>query len=214
LVIDLRHPDAALVEALLSRDEAAFRDLVTRYHRSFITVARQYVSSPATAEEVAQETWLAVIRTLPKFEGRSSLKTWMFAILTNQARGRGSREHRIVPLSSVMATDSESVVDPSRFLDVSNRWGGHWANPPRRVEDLPEECLEGAETMAALRHAIATLPDGQQRVMWLRDVKGWTADEVCTALDLSEANQRVLLHRARSKVRAALENQLESDLSR
>jgi RNA polymerase sigma-70 factor, ECF subfamily len=214
LVIDLRHPDAALVEALLSRDETAFRDLVTRYHRSFITVARQYVSSSAVAEEVAQETWLAVIRTLPQFEGRSSLKTWIFTILTNQARGRGSREHRVVPLSSAIAGDGEVAVDASRFLDASHRWGGHWANPPRRIEDLPEECLEAAETMAALRHAMAALPDSQQRVMWLRDVKGWTADEVCAALDLTEANQRVLLHRARSKVRSALENQLESDLSR
>jgi RNA polymerase sigma-70 factor, ECF subfamily len=213
-VIDLRHPDAVLVEALLSRDETAFRDLVTRYHRSFITVARQYVSSSAVAEEVAQETWLVVIRTLPQFEGRSSLKTWMFSILTNQARGRGSREHRIVPLSSVMPSDGEAAVDASRFLDASHRWGGHWANPPRRIDDLPEESLEGAETMAALRHAMESLPESQQRVMWLRDVKGWTADEVCAALDLTEANQRVLLHRARSKVRAALEHQLESDLTR
>jgi RNA polymerase sigma-70 factor (ECF subfamily) len=126
----------------------------------------------------------------------------------NQARSRGRRDERIVPVSSLV-TDDGPVVDADRFLDASHRWGGHWANPPRHPDTVPEDVLEGAETRAALREAVDALPPNQQRVLWLRDVQGFAADEVCTLLDISEANQRVLLHRARAKVRAALERRIE-----
>ena len=207
------HPDRAAVDALVAGDENAFRALVQRHHASLVRVARQYVSSVGTAEEVAQETWLAVINGLGRFEGRSSLKTWIYTILVNQARNRGRRDERVVPLSSVVTEDGGPVVDPDRFLDASHRWGGHWANPPRHPDTIPEEVLDGAETRAALRAAIDALPPNQQRVLWLRDVQGFSSDEVCTLLDLSEANQRVLLHRARSKVRAALEDRIEENVA-
>ena len=213
MAINPNHPDAALVLALLARDEAAFRDLVTRHHHALVTIARHYVSTQAVAEEVAQETWLAVIRSLPSFEGRSSLKSWIFAILTNLGRSRGVRESRVLPLSSVAletTDDDESPCPQERFLEASQRWGGHWSNAPRRLRDLPEELLESNETLAVIDAAIAALPGSQQRVMWLRDVKGWTSEEVCAVLDLTMANQRVLLHRARAKVRAAVEVHLSS----
>ena len=202
------HPDRPVVEALVAGDESAFRTLVQRHHGSLVRVARQYVSSVATAEEVAQEAWLAVIEGLPRFEGRSSLKTWIYTILVNQARNRGRRDERVVPLSSVVDDDGP-IVDTDRFLDASHRWGGHWANPPRHPDTIPEDVIEGAETRAALRAAIDALPPNQQRVLWLRDVQGFSSEEVRELLELSEANQRVLLHRARGKVRAALERQLD-----
>jgi RNA polymerase sigma-70 factor (ECF subfamily) len=214
---DEAHPDRAVVDALLAGDEAAFRNLVTSMHGALVRVATKHVSSRAVAEEVAQETWVAVIRNLPRFEGRSSLKTWIFTILTNQARSRGVREQRVVPLSS-LAVDgglagelaSDPAVDPERFAGSGNRWAGHWTQPPRRIEGMPEEKVDGDALRAAVERAMGDLPPNQQRVMWLRDVEGWTSEEVCAALELSEGNQRVLLHRARSKVRAALERELES----
>jgi RNA polymerase sigma-70 factor (ECF subfamily) len=214
------HPERVLVAALLAGDEAAFRDLVTRHHGALVRVASKYVASRAVAEEVVQETWVAVIRNLPRFEGRSSLKTWIFTILANQARSRGAREQRVVPMSSVAGADRgpgdelvpHPAVDPERFAGADHRWAGHWTQPPRRIEGLPEEKVDGDELRAAVERALADLPPNQQRVMWLRDVEGWASDEVCAALDLSEGNQRVLLHRARAKVRAALERQLEASL--
>ena len=212
--LDQGYADRALVERLRSGDEKAFRDLVGRHHGAMIQVARRYVSSRAVAEEVAQDTWLAVIKGLGRFDGRSSLKTWVFSILANQARTRGTRDQRSVPWSSIVdAADGEPAVSEERFLEASHRWGGHWANPPRRLSDLPQDRFESDETRAAIATAIADLPALQQRVIRLRDVEGWTADEVCAALELSEANQRVLLHRARSKVRAALERELEASLT-
>ena len=213
------HPDQVLVDALRAGDEAAFRELVTRHHGALVRVAMRYVSTRAVAEEVAQETWLAVIRNLPRFEGRSSLKTWIFTIHANQARSRGVREQRVVPLSSLAGHGNESfgdeladesAVDPERFAGRGDRWSGHWTQPPRRVEGLPEEKLDGDELQFAVERAMADLPPNQQRVMWLRDVEGWTSEEVCEALELTEGNQRVLLHRARSKVRAVLERELDS----
>ena len=214
-------PDQVLVDALLAGDEAAFRDLVTRHHGALVRVAMRYVATRAVAEEVAQETWLAVIRNLPGFEGRSSLKTWIFTILANQARSRGVREQRVVPLSSLAGHGSgafgdeltdEPAVDAERFAGRGDRWAGHWTQPPRRVEGLPEEKLDGDELRSAVERAMADLPPNQQRVMWLRDVEGWTSEEVCEALELTEGNQRVLLHRARSKVRAVLERELEDSV--
>lgn len=205
------HRDAELVRSLLAGDELAFRDLVRRLHGPLVRVARRYVASDAAAEEVAQDTWLAVIDGLDRFEGRASLKTWIFTILVNQARTKGRREARSVPVSSVV-TDDGPVVDPDRFLDASQEDPGHWASPPRHPATLPEDVVENAETRVALRAAVDTLPAAQQRVIWLRDVEGLSSSEVCDLLGLTEGNQRVLLHRARAKVRAALERRWEEGL--
>jgi RNA polymerase sigma-70 factor (ECF subfamily) len=209
------HPDREVVEALCGGDEEHFRALVNRHHRAMVAVAANYVPSRAIAEEVAQDTWIAVVQQLERFEGRSSLKTWIFAILVNQARNRGAREQRSVPMSSLVDLGpDEPAVDPGRFCRADDpEWPGHWDRPPRSLDSYPADVLERAETARAVEAAIAALPVNQQRVVWLRDVEGWSAVEVCEALGLSEANQRVLLHRGRSKVRAALEVTLEGSLS-
>ncbi len=207
-MLEQAHPDGALVAALHDGDERAFRTVVGRHHAAMVRVALGFVPSRAVAEEVAQDTWLAVIKGLPSFEGRSSLKTWIFTILVNQARTRGRREHRSVPFSSVGGDDGDAgpTVDPDRFLS-DGQWVGHWSHPPTPF-DTTGGRLEDAETRAVVEQAVAALPANQQRVVWLRDVEGWTAAEVCDALELTEANQRVLLHRGRAKVRAALERHL------
>lgn len=207
-MLEQAHPDGALVAALHDGDENAFRTVVGRHHAAMVRVALGFVPSHAVAEEVAQDTWLAVIKGLPSFEGRSSLKTWIFTILVNQARTRGRREHRSVPFSSVGGDDGDAgpTVDPDRFLS-DGQWVGHWSHPPTPF-DTTGGRLEDAETRAVVEQAVAALPANQQRVVWLRDVEGWTAAEVCDALELTEANQRVLLHRGRAKVRAALERHL------
>jgi RNA polymerase sigma-70 factor, ECF subfamily len=200
--------DARIVAALRRGDERAFALLVDRYHASLVRLALGFVRDRAVAEEVAQETWLAVVKGIGRFEGRSSLKTWIFRILTNTAKTRGGREARTVPFSALAGTDEdgEPSVDPERFLEASHpQWPGHWASPPASWRELPEERLGARETLACARDAIAMLPEAQARVISLRDVEGWSAEEVCEVLGISEVNQRVLLHRARSKVRAALE---------
>jgi RNA polymerase sigma-70 factor (ECF subfamily) len=199
-----------LVRALRNGDEAAFETLVERYHVALRRFALTFVRTSALADEVVQETWLGVIRGIRRFEGRSSLKTWIFQILANTAKTRAEREARAVPLSSLAGTgDDGHAVDPSRFLDDQHeRWPGHWAAPPNRWDEQPEEALLGRETLAVLRDAIGALPPMQRRVIELRDVEGWSAEEVCDLLAISEANQRVLLHRARSKARGALEAHL------
>ena len=203
---------AEIVDALRRRDEAVFAALVDEYGPAMLRVARMYVSSRAVAEEVVQEAWLGVIGGIGRFEGRSSLKTWIFRIVTNIAKTRGEREGRSVPFSAVGGgnDDGEAVVDPDRFLD-SGRWAGHWTSAPSRWSDLPEEQLVGGETVAVVEQAIAALPDVQRTVITLRDVDGWSAEEVRNALELSETNQRVILHRARSKVRKALEGYLDGE---
>jgi RNA polymerase sigma-70 factor (ECF subfamily) len=144
------------------------------------------------------------------------LKTWIFRILTNIAKTRGAREGRTIPLSALVAAEVDAddpAVDPSRFLDQQHaRWPGHWASPPTRWDEIPEEHLAGRETLDVLKAAVERLPPAQRQVLVLRDVEGWEADEVCELLELSEANQRVLLHRARSKVRRALEEHLADSL--
>jgi len=196
--------EAALVAGLRAGDEAAFRALIEMYHAMFVRVARMYVSTQAVAEEVAQETWLAVLEGIGRFEGRSSLKTWLFRILTNRAKTRGAREGRSLPFSSL--EPAEPAVEADRFRAGDHNWPGHWAAPPI---GFPEERLLAGEARAVIERAIAGLPPTQRAVISLRDVEGWDADEVCNALTLTETNQRVLLHRARSAVRAALEQYLE-----
>jgi RNA polymerase sigma-70 factor (ECF subfamily) len=199
--------DARLHRALLGGDEEAFRGLIERYHAPLVRLAMTYVRDPGVAEEVVQETWLGVLEGLERFERRSLLKTWIFRILTNKAKTRAVRERRSVPFSSLSpAADEGPSVEPERFLDSRHAvWPGHWASPPRSWDDVPERHLESAEVRGVIEAAIAELPPLQAQVISLRDVEGWSATEVCELLELSEVNQRVLLHRARSKVRAALE---------
>jgi RNA polymerase sigma-70 factor, ECF subfamily len=198
--------DRAMVAALRSGDERAFEDLVMRYHSSLIRVALMYVRDRAVAEEVVQETWLAVLEGIDRFEGRSSLKTWIFRILTNRAKTRGQREGRQVTISA-LAGEDEPEVPLDRFLppeDPHRPLG--WVAPPRA---WPEERLLASETVQRLRDAIAELPPAQQAVIGLRDVEGFSADEVAAALDISAGNERVILHRARSGIRRKLEEYFE-----
>lgn len=198
--------DAALLHALCAGDEGAFALLVTKYHPALIRIATLYVADVATAEEVAQETWLAVLRGLAKFEGRSSLETWIFRILANRARTRGRRDRRMVPFAALVDAKldrQETTVDPSCFRAEGDPYPGHWVSYPPAWTG-PEERALAQETRAYLDAAIAQLPPAQRAVLVLRDVHGLAAHEVCQILDLSTANQRVLLHRARAKMRRAL----------
>ena len=204
----LRQGEEELLAGVRRGDEAAFAALVGRHHAAMVRVARMHVASAAAAEEVAQEAWLGVLQGLAAFQGRSSLKAWIFSIVSNCAKTRGARDRRMVPLSALADEDGGSgpSVDPDRFLGEGHpRWAGHWSQPP---EPWREDALESRETMAAVRAAMDELPPMQRAVMTMRDVEGLDSDEACQVLGISEANQRVLLHRARSKVRRALERHL------
>jgi RNA polymerase sigma-70 factor (ECF subfamily) len=198
--------DLRLVERLRDGDEAAFTGLVAKHHGRLLWLARTFLSSPASAEEVVQDTWMAVLRGLHGFEGRSSLVTWIYRILANRARTRAVRDGRLVLFSDLERDGGgdEPAVDPSRFTD-----GGSWAEPPGRWErGDPETLLLRSEMRHDIQEAIAGLPPAQRAVVTLRDVEGLSSDEVCNILDLSETNQRVLLHRARSRLRRELERHL------
>ena len=201
--------DRHVVAALRRGDEKVFMDLVQRYRASMLWVAQRYVRDRAIAEDVVQETWLAVIQGIDRFEGRSSLRTWIYRILVNRAQTRAQREGRSLPFSALGDGDEDApAVDPSRFQS-SGRGAGQWSAPPQSWAALPEDRVESRETVDCIRMAIEALPDRQRTVIALRDIDGWTAMEVREALDISDANQRVLLHRARSKVRMACERMLE-----
>lgn len=202
----LSREDAQLVAGLRARDEAAFAAMLRMYGTGMLRVARTYVSSRAVADEVVQEAWLAVLNGIDRFEGRSSLKTWLYRIVANTAKTRGVRESRSTPFSSL--ADDENTVLPERFLGPDERFPGHWAIPPASWAGIPEDRLLAGETMEVIRRTIERLPVSQRAVLELRDIEGLSADEVCNALDLTETNGRVLLHRARAKVRAALEEYL------
>jgi RNA polymerase sigma-70 factor, ECF subfamily len=196
--------DHALVERLKAGDEQAFMDLVVRWSPSLVRVARMYVPSAAVAEEVVQETWLAVLQGIDRFEGRSSLRTWVFSILVNRARTRGERERRSVPFAALAREESEgdfAAVDAARFVGA-----GAWAAAPVRWWEEPERALASSEAVDRIESEIAKLPEMQRLVITMRDVEGLSSEEVRSALAISETNQRVLLHRARSKVRAGLED--------
>jgi RNA polymerase sigma-70 factor, ECF subfamily len=205
--------ERALVAALRRGDEAAFARLVASLHRSMLGLAMVHVGDRSVAEEVVQDAWVGVLQRLDRFQGRSSLKTWVLRIVSNRAKTRAVRERRTIPLSALAggpdADADEAAVDPDRFLPAGHRWAGHWATPPASWRELPEERLLSQETMAEIERVVATLPPMQRAVLVLRDVEGLTAPEACQLLELTEANQRVLLHRARSKVRAALERYLD-----
>jgi RNA polymerase sigma-70 factor, ECF subfamily len=200
--------DEQLVARLKRGDESAFAELISAYSPALLRVAQARVRTRAVAEEVVQETWLAVLHGLEGFEGRSSLKTWIFRILTNIAITRGTRESRCLPFSSLAASEADEpddAVDASRFLPADHdRWPHHWALGPTRWQ-TPEEGLLSGETRDCILRAVESLPPAQRTVITLRDIEGWPSEEVCEALGVSEGNQRVLLHRARSKVRSAVE---------
>jgi RNA polymerase sigma-70 factor (ECF subfamily) len=206
-----KQEDMRVVEKLRSGDEAAFTDLVNRYHSSLLRLATAYVAEQSVAEEVVQDTWMGVLEGLDRFEGRSSLKTWIFSILTNKAKTRGVRERRSVPMSALTADESEPhepTVDPSRFQS-SGHWQDYWsAYPESWDENTPEKQALDREGAALLGQAIDALPPRLKQIIVMRDIEGLESQEVCAILSVSEANQRVLLHRARSRVRQALEGYL------
>ncbi len=201
-----------MVEGLRNGNEATFGALIDRHQGSMLQVAGLYVADRNAAEDVVQETWMAVIRGIDRFDGRSSIKTWIFRILTNRAKTMGRRAARVVPISSLngSAGSDGHAVDPGRFFDTRHPyWPGHWCSPPSRWTEGPEDRVATKEAVDLVLRAITALPPAQREVVTLRDVECWTAAEVCNALGLSETNQRVLLHRARSKVRRQLEEHYE-----
>ena len=205
--------ERTLIEKLRRRDEGAFLELVERYHGYLIALANVFVSNRAVAEEVVQEAWLAVLKGIDRFEERSSFKTWISRIVMNLARTRGVRESRMISFSHFADREvqgSEPAVDSARFRSSSDEYPGHWSVAPRPWNLDPEAQLLNKETMAVLEQAIHSLPEAQRLVLTMRDIQGWNAEEVCNALTISETNQRVLLHRARSKVRGFLENHYSS----
>jgi RNA polymerase sigma-70 factor (ECF subfamily) len=205
--------EQALVQALRAGDEAAFVALVNQYYTPMLRLAAIYVSRRAIAEEVVQETWLGVLQGLQRFEGRSSLKTWIFRILTNRAKTRAEREGRSIAFSALRPDhDTEPTIDPDRFWpDDHPQWANIWVSYPRRLEGVPDDQLLSNELRAQIDQVIATLPPNQRQVITLRDIEGWNSEEVCTLLELSDANQRVLLHRARARVRGVLEKYLNGE---
>jgi len=201
-----------LISALRAGNDSAFMQLVDAYHARMVRLAQSFVGDAMVAEEVAQEAWLGVLRGVQRFEGRSSLQTWIFTILTNCARTRAQREQRTVPFSDVFAAqdDDEPTVAPGRFQQ-EGRWRGHWQDGPSSWREIPENRILAQETLDRVRAAIDALPPNQRTVILLRDVDGVEAADVCNILQISESNQRVLLHRARAKVQAALARYLSED---
>lgn len=203
----------ALLRQLRAGDREAFAELVDGWSPALLRVALLYVSTRASAEEIVQETWLAVITQLDRFEGRSSVKTWVFRILENLARTRGEREARSVPWSTAFPEprdpgDGRPTVDPRRFRGPEDRWPGGWTvvGRPAPWQPPPEDAAVAAELRRLLADALTELPERQRTVVELRDVHGLSSDEVCDRLELSAANQRVLLHRGRARLRARLED--------
>jgi RNA polymerase sigma-70 factor (ECF subfamily) len=190
--------DASLLRRLRGGDEQAFADLVERYHPAMFRLALSFVPSRAVAEEVVQDTWLALLRGLDRFEERSSLRTWLFTILVNRARTTGAREARSVPVA-----DAGPAVDASRFGP-----SGAWAVPPEHWVEEAENRVDAVKLSQLLQAGIERLPARQREVVLLRDVEGLTSTQVCQVLAISEANQRVLLHRGRSRLRQVLESEL------
>ncbi|GAA1991645.1 RNA polymerase sigma factor [Catenulispora subtropica] len=199
-------PDGELAARLRGGDEAAFRLVLDAWSPSMLRLARSFVATAHSAEEVVQEAWLGVIQGVGRFEGRSSLKTWVFRILVNTARNRGAKESRTLPFSSLLPEDEGPTVDPSRFRPGSDPYPGHW-NPGQKPQPwmLPETAMLRAEARRVVGAALAALPDRHRIVVTLRDVEGYSSEEVCAMLGISAGNQRVILHRGRAAVRARLE---------
>jgi RNA polymerase sigma-70 factor (ECF subfamily) len=193
--------DAELLESLLGGNESAFTELVRRYHATLVKVARYYVASAASAEDVAQDTWIAVLKGIEKFEGRSSFKTWLLRICVNRARTSGVKEHRSIPVDP---NESGPSVSAHRFDQ-----GGLWSDPPVPFTDPIDTRLDNAALLNAVREAVESLGEPQQAVVTLRDVEGLSTQEVATLLGLSEANVRVILHRGRARVREIVEEAMK-----
>ncbi|HJU64714.1 MAG TPA: RNA polymerase sigma factor [Gemmatimonadaceae bacterium] len=198
-----------ILDRLRQGDEAAFVALVEQLGPAMLRLARLYTGDQAIIEDAIQDAWLGVLRGLPGFQERASLRTWICRILINRLRSRLKRDGRMVPFSSLFdaaSASSEPAVEPERFLGEDHpRWPRHWKEPPQRWGESPEEQLLSAEARAQLNQVVALLPPAQREVITLRDIEGWRAEEVCNLLEITETNQRVLLHRARSRVRRALE---------
>lgn len=201
--------ETGLIAALRAGDESAFTALVDLHTPTMLRVARGYVSTHELAEEVVQETWIAVLRGIDRFEGRSALRTWLFTIMVNIAKARGVKERRHADLQVLAA--SGGTVDPARFREAGDRWPGHWKEheAPVPFPDTPEGSVLGEELMTVARRELDKLPPRQREVVMMRDVLGLESAEVCDLLEISAANQRVLLHRGRAAVRQALEDYLK-----
>ncbi len=210
---DTSNGEAALLEALRGGDEDAFSALVDSYGAAMHRVARTFVRSSAVADEVVQEAWLGALRGLDRFEARSSLKTWLLRIVANIARTHAVREARTLPFSSLEPAGDEPALPTDRFQGPDDQHPSRWVSFPAPWPAQPDSALLSAESRELIADTIASLPDGQRIVISLRDVEGWDSAEVCSVLELSETNQRVLLHRARSKVRAALESYLTTEVT-
>lgn len=206
--------DAATIEKLLSGDETTFMVLVDQHQPTMLRLAQMYVSSRAVAEEVVQEAWIGILKGLPTFEGRSSLRTWMYKIVTNVAKTRGVREGRSLPFSALGGGTHDDPVDPSWFQGEGEPFPGGWRTFPDDWRGIPEDRLLGRETLDHISRALDGMPAMQAEVVRLRDVLGWTSDEVCNALELTETNQRVLLHRGRSRIRRELDTYLSEGQDR
>ncbi len=201
--------DTTLVARLLDGEESAFEQVVAGLYPAMFAVARGYVRTRSVAEEVVQEAWLGVLKGLEGFEGRAKLSTWVLQIVANIARDRAVREARSLPFSSLELDDAEPVVEPERFRGADEPYPGGWRSFPTDWRTLPEERLLARETLDLVDRAIKELPEVQRTVITLRDVTGCSAAEVCELLEISEGNQRVLLHRARARVRARLERHFD-----
>ncbi len=199
--------DERLIAGLRGRDERAFEWLIDRYRPALLRLARQYVSTPSAAEEVVQDTFLAVFTGIDRFEGRSSFKTWLYRILLNLARTRGVRDQRTLPFASVASTDREGEpIEVDWFVGADQDRDRHWRTSPRRWDGLPEDRALASELRDVVEAALATIPAAQREVAVMRDIMGMSSSEVCNALEISETNQRVLLHRGRARLRAALDD--------
>ncbi|HJP65050.1 MAG TPA: RNA polymerase sigma factor [Actinomycetota bacterium] len=201
--------DQEIVAALRAGDQDTFDALVDELTRPMLRVAQGYVGTRAAAEEAVQDTWLAVLQGLDRFEGRSSLRTWIFRILMNRAITHFGKERRSIPFSSLGGEDDGPSVDPDRFFPPGHAGAGGWSDPPRSWEEIPEDVVTSGETMEVIRRALAELPERQRAVMVLRDLQHASPREAADILEISEGNQRVLLHRARTKVRRALEQHFD-----
>jgi len=208
--VEAAAPTDAVLVGLLAGDEDAYVGVVQAWSPSMLRIARMHVQSEQTAQDVVQETWLAVVRGIAGFQGRSSLRTWVFRILANTARARGARDSRTVPVAAFGEPGDAGpgpTVPASRFAPPGHPWAGHWVDgEPRPWRGDPAQGALRAETRRLLEQALESLPRRQRAVVVLRDVEGFTSAEVCELLEVSEQNQRVLLHRGRAKVRAALEH--------
>jgi RNA polymerase sigma-70 factor, ECF subfamily len=203
--------DEVIVGRLRRRDEAAFVALVDSWSRGMLRAARAYVASAESAEDVVQETWLAVLRGIDRFEGRSSLRTWVYRILINIAKTPGVQESRTIPVAGLMADDGGPTVDPARFRGPDDPYPGHWKEFPQAWPAVDTE-IERREVRSRIEAAVRDLPHRQRIVITLRDIEGYSSAEVCTILEISAANQRVLLHRARAAVRGRLEEYFSAQL--